>query len=125
MNNLFNKKTIIISIFEIILVLICLFIKGVDSARNYCDAFFIGSFTILAIGGFSWLSNVGTFDILSYSWITVKSSFSKSMKREYSTMYDYSESKKEKRAKNRYCYLPYVFCGGVGIVIAVIIRIFV
>lgn len=124
MNNLFNKKTIIVSIIEIIITLIYLIVYGFDLTIKYCNAFFISGFTIFACGVFSWLSNCGAFDIFSYSWKTVKSSFSKSP-REYKTMYDYTESKSEIRTKNKLNFLPYFLCGGIGIVISVVISLFI
>lgn len=124
MNNLFNKKTIIISIIEIIIVLIYLIVYGFDIAIKYCNAFFVSGFTIFACGVFSWLTNCGAFDIFSYSWNTVKSGFSKKP-RDYKTMYDYSESKSEIRIKNKFNFLPYFFCGGVGILISVVFSFFI
>ncbi len=94
MNKIFNKRTLIIFIIEMMMTVIYLFIKGFDTIVNYCNAFFVSGFAIICIGGLSWLSNIGTFDIFGYSWKTLKSSFSKDVKRDYNSMYEYSESKR-------------------------------
>lgn len=122
MNRIFNKRLLIISIIEVLLIAIFLIIKGFNNIINYCNAFFVGGFAMFCIGCFSWLSNVGTFDIFGYSWKTVKSSFSKSLKREYNSMYDYSESKRMKRESEKYNFLSYFIAGGIAIIVAIIIR---
>mgnify|MGYP004635362771 CR=1 FL=1 len=96
MNKIFNKRTLIIFIIEMMMTVIYLFIKGFDTIVNYCNAFFVSGFAIICIGGLSWLSNIGTFDIFGYSWKTLKSSFSKDVKRDYNSMYEYNYQKLSK-----------------------------
>ena len=125
MNKIFNKRTLIIFIIEMMMTVIYLFIKGFDTIVNYCNAFFVSGFAIICIGGLSWLSNIGTFDIFGYSWKTLKSSFSKDVKRDYNSMYEYSESKRAQRDGEKYNFLSYILVGGVAFIVAIVIRLFI
>lgn len=85
---------------------------------NYVDAFFIAGASLICIGGLSIVTNLGTFDVFTHMFARSKNGQPKP------TLYDYVESKKNKRHKNRFNCMPYFVLGIVFVLVCVILQAF-
>ena len=85
---------------------------------NYIDAFFIGGFSLVCIGGLSVVTNLGTFDVFTHMFVGSKNGLPKP------SLYDYVESKKEKRHKKRFNCIPYFVLGVLYILMCFILQAF-
>lgn len=69
----------------------------------YCNATFIASFLLFAIGVLTLLNNFGGFDI--FSFLIMRKPYNEARKE---NLYEYSERKKEERKKYKLVFLPYL-----------------
>jgi len=85
---------------------------------GYCNGFFISGGSLLCIGVLVFCSNQGAFDIFSYLVRRKKLDSGA-----HEDLYQYSTRKKEERSKTSDSFVPYLFIGGIYLVIAVILNI--
>lgn len=85
---------------------------------SYMDGCFIGGFALIAIGGLSWINNLGGFDIASF-YIRRKNIGER--KEDY---YEYGERRKEERSRNKLTFLPYIIVGSLYLIASLILMIF-
>ena len=93
-----------------------------DRYRILCDAFTIPGVILLMLGLLVWISDMGTFDGLSYSlrYAFRRLFFVGGAKTE--TYYDYKEQKKERR-RQRSGYSFLLVVGGVFLAVAIVFMI--
>lgn len=120
-----SKRILIIHIVDIIMILLILLMKGFDKAINYCDAFFIAGLLMICFGGLSFVSNCGAFDIFGYSFKTVGTKLSGNPNKEYQNLSAYVESKKDRRLKEKFNFVPYLLVGGVTVFLSFIIKVLI
>lgn len=120
-----SKRILIIHIVDIIMILLVLFIRGFDQAIYYCDAFFIAGLLMICFGGLSFVSNCGAFDIFGYSFKTVGTKLSGNPNKEYQNLSAYVESKKDRRLKEKFNFVPYLLVGGVTVFLSFIIKVLI
>lgn len=82
---------------------------------NYIDGFFIAGAVIVMFAGLCYITNLGVFDMFSYL-------FAKKGP-EIKSLYDYKESKVEKRKKDTFGFMPYVVVGTLFLIITAILYI--
>ena len=120
-----SKRILIIHVVDIIMILLILLMKGFDKAINYCDAFFIAGLLMICFGGLSFVSNCGAFDIFGYSFKTVGTKLSGNPNKEYQNLSAYVESKKDRRLKEKFNFVPYLLVGGVTVFLSYIIKVLI
>ena len=90
-----------------------LFYWGFDQKVYYNDAFFASGALFVAIGGLSFVSYFGAFDIFAYSFSLFNPN------RRYKDLYEYSTAKNEKRkSKIVFPFMPYIVVGIVYIIVS-------
>lgn len=112
------KKYITLVIFDVIIVLTILIIKGFDLYINYINAFFVGALFILGIGGIAFCSNSGAFDMFGYSGYYIVQTFRPKEDRKYADIKDYIDQKAEKRKVKNFTFIPYLVVGGVTFIVS-------
>jgi len=120
-----SKRILIIHVVDIVMILLILLMKGFDKAINYCDAFFIAGLLMICFGGLSFVSNCGAFDIFGYSFKTVGTKLSGNPNKEYQNLSAYVESKKDRRLKEKFNFVPYLLVGGVTVFLSYIIKVLI
>lgn len=88
--------------------------KGV---LEYCNAFFIGGFSLLCFGCLSLINRLGGFEIFSHMLAKRGPNGSKE------DLYTYSLRKKEERSRKGRVYLSYFIVGGIYLLISMILMI--
>ena len=83
---------------------------------NYCNGFFIGAASLLAVSALSVFNLYGAFDIFSYLPGRKKMENGK-----IETLYDYSERKKLTRGKFKLVFVPYLVVGVVFLLVSLIL----
>lgn len=106
----------------ICVTVVFLSIKGFNYLVNYSNAFFIGGALFVGIGLLSIVTNLGTFDIFSYSGRYV---INRIKNVDVDRFPEYCENKKEKRKKLKFEFVPYLVLGIFALLVAVIILIIV
>ncbi|MDE6947732.1 MAG: DUF3899 domain-containing protein [Anaeroplasmataceae bacterium] len=105
-------------IYGIVIIVVYNSFREWSKLVNYIDAIFIAGFSLVCIGGLSIVNNLGTFDIFTHMFVRSKENQPKP------SLYEYSNSKKEKRYKNRFYCIPYFVLGVLYIIISVILQAF-
>ncbi len=75
------------------------------------DAFFVVGVVELAIAGLLWVTRLGAFDVLNYSFQNFFGYFRANYQKRWDTAYDYEEHMKEKRSLEPIFLLPYLTIG--------------
>ena len=73
--------------------------EAVNVFHILCDGFFAVGVVITAMGLLIFTSNEGTFDAIVYGVGSFIDMFRRTSKRKYETLYDYRESRSEKKVK--------------------------
>lgn len=106
----------------ICVIIVFLSIKGFNYLVNYSNAFFIGGALFVGISLLSIVTNLGTFDIFSYSGRYV---INRIKNVDVDRFPEYCDNKKEKRKKLKFEFAPYLVLGVFALLVAVIILIIV
>lgn len=114
------KKYLVSLVIMVVLIISSLSMKGFNLLVNYCNAFFIAAALFIGIGFLSILTNLGTFDVFSYSGKYVANRIRNVNIEKYP---EYTENKKEKRKKFRFNFVPYMVLGLIGLIVAIILQI--
>ena len=83
---------------------VCLFRGRLDVRMTWIDALTVAGAVVILLGLLGLVSHYGAFDIFGYA-------FSFFGYRKYGSLYEYSESKKEKRSKAGWSFMPYIIVG--------------
>ena len=113
------KQYIIAGVFNIVLALIVLILKGFRLRVNYVDAFTISGAVTFLIGMLRLVWYFGAFYTFGYSFTNI---FREPGKR-FKSLYDYCEIKTEKRRKGGYVFMPFITVGLVMLLIGLLIGI--
>jgi len=98
-----------------IIVLNNCLINGWNVLMNYVDAFFIAGASNILIGGLAWIGNTGAYDIFGYVFARKRPNIT--------CLYDYTESKREKREKSKFSFIPWIVVGVFFLLISIILYI--
>ena len=93
-----------------LIIFLSIFLSSDRLLINACDALFYGFVFSFAIGAFSWITNLGFFDIFAYNGIRFWSFLTDYKNREkydFKGTYDYTKSKELKRKDTRFVCLSY------------------
>lgn len=121
-------KMLVLFILAVACVVVVLFLKGFHLLQSYCDGFFVSGAILLTLGFFSLLGSFGAFDSVSYLGYTLGNMFRPGRivdDKPHMNLVDYVDMKKEKRAKNKYAYVPYFEFGILFVFISFIILLFI
>lgn len=94
--------------------------EAVNVFHILCDGFFAVGVVITAMGLFIFTSNEGTFDAIVYGVGSFIDMFRRTSKRKYETLYDYRESRSEKKVKFGFLLI----CGLFFILLAMVMYLF-
>ena len=94
----------------------------VDIFHILCDCFFAIGVVITSSGLLVFSSNEGTFDGLVYGVGTFVDMFRKRSKRKYNTLYDYKESRADKKLSFGYLIISGVFFLAISLVMYLFYR---
>ena len=94
--------------------------EAVNVFHILCDGFFAVGVVITAIGLLIFTSNEGTFDAIVYGVGSFIDMFRRTSKRKYETLYDYRESRSEKKVKFGFLLI----CGLFFILLAMVMYLF-
>ena len=95
-------------------------VEAVKVFHILCDGFFAVGVVITAIGLLIFTSNEGTFDAIVYGVGSFIDMFRRTSKRKYETLYDYRESRSEKKVKFGFLLI----CGLFFILLAMVMYLF-
>jgi hypothetical protein len=100
--------------------LFCLvfFWKQDFSYNGWSNAFVVPGTVLLMVAGLAFVTRAGGFDILTYSFMQIGSTFRREPKPSFHSLYDYSEYKKEKRKAKPYAFWPAIGIGTICFVLA-------
>lgn len=93
-----------------LIVFLSIYLSSDRLLINACDALFYAFVFSFAIGAFSWITNLGFFDIFAYNGIRLWAFITDYKDREkfkYQGTYDYTKSKELKRKETRFVCLSY------------------
>ena len=110
-----SKVKYLICLFYALLVIAFYLASYGLNLYNSVDATFIAGFSLTCVGGLSFCSQQGAFDIFSYSFSK------KGTPGHRITFYDYQQIKIKKRKKATYCFVPYLVVGIFFIIISIIL----
>lgn len=117
-------RFLIASVISISIFLIIIFVQkddeGLITYLGISNGLLIGGVSSLVLGLFSFITNLGFFDFISYNGSRLRSLMQKYEGVNYHGVYEYTEAKKEKRKKNRFVCIPYLIVGIVLIIAAII-----
>lgn len=119
MKNIFfhsKLKYLLCLLYSLIVIVFYLASYGI-TLYNGVDATFISGFSLLCVGGLSFCTQQGTFDIFSYTFAK------KGTPGNRITFYDYQQRKIEKRKNAKFAPIPYLVVGVFFIIISVILLI--
>ena len=85
----------------------------------YTDGFLLAGVVLILLGGLSFVTSQGAFDIFSYSG-TKRSNNGKKL-----TLAEYSEVMREERQNKGYVFMPYILVGISFLVVGIIMLCFV
>lgn len=111
-------KYIFSFLFSVVIALIVLINKGFNYILVYSDALFIAGFILICVGGLSFVSSLGTFDIFSYSSSYV---YKKIKNKSIERFDEFKINKALKRQSLKFEYVPYLVIGLLEVLIAAII----
>ncbi|MBQ2385583.1 MAG: DUF3899 domain-containing protein [Clostridia bacterium] len=94
--------------------------EAVNVFHILCDGFFAVGVVITAMGLLIFTSNEGTFDAIVYGVGSFIDMFRRTSKRKYETLYDYRESRSEKKVKFGFLLI----CGLFFILLAMVMYLF-
>jgi hypothetical protein len=94
--------------------------EAVNVFHILCDGFFAVGVVITAMGLLIFTSNEGTFDAIVYGVGSFIDMFRGTSKRKYETLYDYRESRSEKKVKFGFLLI----CGLFFILLAMVMYLF-
>lgn len=117
------RKTVILIIIEIAIMLIYHINNGWNLLFHYCNSTFLAGAIILFIGMLAVVSNLGMFDHVSYSMQYVGRNI-RGKAQVYEDMVDYVNKKNAKRIKWYKVFLPYVIATAPFIVASLICKAF-
>ncbi len=115
--SLFWKKYLFSLIIGLFIFGLSLLSKQSVNLYNVVDGFFFGGLTLIFVGGLSIVTYLGAFDMFSYAFSK------KDVKKE--GYYNYSINGKEKRAKNKFNFIPYFIIGAFFLIVAFVLRLFI
>lgn len=108
--NLYGTKFLTSLVLSLIIFL-SIFLTSDRLLLNAVDALFYGFVFSFALGAFSWITNLGFFDIFAYNGIrfwAFLTDYKEKEKYEYKGTYDYTKSKELKRRETRFVCLSYL-----------------
>ena len=108
---------------SLIFVIYCVVKEGQFNLYNSTDGSFVAAAVLLCVSLLYLVLNHGTFDVIAVGFSNVFSFMKKDGAKKYDGLYEYAETKKEKRNKNRFVYLPMLLSGLVFLIIAIILRL--
>ena len=94
--------------------------EAVNVFHILCEGFFAVGVVITAMGLLIFTSNEGTFDAIVYGVGSFIDMFRRTSKRKYETLYDYRESRSEKKVKFGFLLI----CGLFFILLAMVMYLF-
>ena len=112
-------KSIISICISLIVFLIVFFIRG-NNYTGILDGLFLASVASITMGLFSLITNLGFFDLIAYNGVRFNNFIHQYKGKSFNGVFEYSESKKEKRKENRYVFLSYLVVGIIFLVISII-----
>lgn len=112
-------KSIISICISLIVFLIVFFIRG-NNFTGILDGLFLASVASITMGLFSLITNLGFFDLIAYNGARFNNFIHQYKGKSFNGVFEYSESKKEKRKENRYVFLSYLVVGIVFLIISII-----
>ena len=111
------KRYIVGVIIAIVLVIVCLIVKGTEYSINFVDAFSVAGAVVFFIGLLQAASFYGAFDIFGYS----ASNF-RGKEHRYKDYYEYQKAKELKRRQSELVYIPFIVVGAVFFLIGMILN---
>ena len=100
---------------NVFFVVLVLFLRGFDYLIYYVDAFGVAGGISVFFGLLLLLTSLGAFTTFGYSFSTLRG------ERRYKDLYEYTEAKREKQAKQQKTYIPYILVGVVFLIISQIL----
>lgn len=106
--NLYGIKFLISFVLSLAIFLV-IFLTGNMILLSAVDGLFYAFTFSFVIGVFSFVTNLGFFDIFAYNWLRFKGYITnyKNKENEFNGTYEYTKSKELKRKNTRLCCLSY------------------
>ena len=90
-----------------------------------CDSFFVSGVFITAAGALVFSSNEGTFDAIVYGCSTFIDMFRRHSKKKYDTLFDYRESRADKKIQFGFILITGIFLLAISVVMYLLYRNYV
>lgn len=99
---------LVVSLFTTFLAALILVLRKDYSTRGFSDATFVSGATMLFVFLFRLVTQLGTFDFVSYTFMRIAHSFKKKGSEVVESVGDYVENKRIERLKKDRIYIPYI-----------------
>lgn len=120
---IFNLRSLIYFVITLAIlsaVFVIVYFSQNRSFKGLCDGSFVSGALGIGIGGLSFITNQGTFDVFPVGTQNLIAVLRKDGKKRYDGLFEYRNLKAEKRKANRFNPLIYIAAGLIYIVVSII-----